>query len=225
MTGTSTLIVDFEKLASRGPSGSVVVKLMMACNDMTIANLALADWTEEQPRTRRDLQVGARLYFVRVELAHLYEGLKIIPEIKQTPVLFRHLQLCDQRTQESFAEVEAFAPGGARNNELEELVGRVRHTLTFHYYGSGRPISRAIVDRGERIDARLSSITRGRSAHRWRFSAADDIVDSIVVRQIWQVPRSADLRTAVDEVAMKLHNISLRFLDFSGEYIWRYFQQ
>jgi len=225
MTGTATLIVDFERLASRGADGAVVAKLMMACNDMTIANLSLSDWKEEQSQDRRDLQVGARLYFIRLELSHLYEGLKIIPEIRSAAGLYSHLQSCDNQTQESFSEVEAFAPGGARNRELEALVGRIRNTLTFHYHGASKPIERAIRDRGSRKGARLSSITRGTTAHRWRFSAADDIVDSVVVRQIWNVPQSADLRSAVDEAAMRVHAISLRFLDFAGEYVWRYFRK
>jgi hypothetical protein len=224
MTGTSTRIVDFEKLAARGPDAAVVVKLMMTCNDMTLANLSLTDWKREQPRDRRDLQIGARLYFVRLELAHLYEGLKVIPEIRSTPSLLRHLDLCDAQTRASFAELETFAKGGAKNEELETLVGRIRHNLTFHYDASGKSVNKAITDRANRKEARLATITRGNTAHRWRFGAADDIVDSIVVREIWKVPRTADLRSAVDEVAMKVHRISLLFLDFSGEYVWRYFQ-
>ena len=225
MAGTSTRIVDFNNLATRGPEAAAVVKLMMACNDMTIANLSLSDWKREQRRDRRDLQVGARLYFVRIELAHLYEGLKVIPDIKKTASLFRHVELCDSQTRDSFAKLETFADGGAKHAELEALVGRVRHTLTFHYYGCGKSINNAILDRSNRKESRLSSVTRGSTAHRWRFNAADDIVDSIVVREIWKIPRSADLRTAVDDVAMKVHNISLSFLDFSGEYIWRYLEQ
>lgn len=224
MTGTATLIFDFERLAAHGPDAAVVVKLMMACNDMALANLSLSDWKENQPWTRRDLQVGARLYFVRMELAHLYEGIKIIPEIRRTPGLAGHLRLCDRHTQESFAAVEQYAEGGPKNGELEALVGRIRHTLTFHYYGCGKQIQRAIEDRAGRREGRFSSVTRGPSAHRWRFAAADDVVDSIVVRQIWQVPRSSDLRAAVDEMAMKVHRISLHFLDFAGEFVWRYFQ-
>ena len=200
----------------------MIVKLMMACNDMTIANLSLSDWKREQPRERRDLQVGALLYFVRVELSHLYEGLKVISEIRRTPSLLRHLEQCDSRTKASFAELETFAEGGENYAELESLVGRVRHTLTFHYYGCGKSITRAIDDRASRKEARLSTITRGSSSHRWRFSAGDDVVDSIVVREIWKVPRSADLGTAVDEVVIKVNNISICFLDFSGEFIWSY---
>jgi len=40
MPGTSTRFMSFERLAAKGADGAVIVKLMMACNDMTIAKLA-----------------------------------------------------------------------------------------------------------------------------------------------------------------------------------------
>ena len=222
MPGTSTKFLSFERLAAKGTDSAIVVKLMMACNDMTLANLALTDWKGAQPKERRDLEVGARMYFVRIELAHLYEGLKIIKEIQTSGSLRRLVDACDARTRDSYAEMEQYVQGGAKHQELERLVGRVRHTITFHYYGCGKPIQRAIANRASRPEARATSITRGSTAHRWRFSVADDIIDSIVVRDIWSVPFAADLRTEVDAITMQVHGIALRFLDFCGEYIWKY---
>ena len=48
------------------------------------------------------------------------------------------------------------------------------------------------------------------------------VVDSIVVRQIWAIPRDADLRVEADKVADRAHQIFLWFVDFSGEFIWKY---
>ena len=103
MLGTSTKFLSFERLAAKGGDGAVIVKLMMACNDMTLANLALTDWKQPQPQERRDLEVGARMYFVRIELAHLYEGLKIIEEIQASAMLRGLVEACDERTRDSYA--------------------------------------------------------------------------------------------------------------------------
>lgn len=225
MPHTTTRYVNLDTLRMRGASATTVVKLMMACNDLSLANQALADWSGAQAKDRRDSEVGARMYFVRVQLAHLFEAMKIIEEIKANPELMKLVSRCDTATQQSFHELESFLPGQANRPAFERLVGQVRHNLTFHYHQCSTLISRAIEDRAARPEARLSSITRGDTAFLWHFKIADDIVDSIVVRQIWSIPRTADLRTEADAIAERVHQIFLRFMDFSGEFIWRYCEQ
>ena len=73
--------MKFDTLLARGQSAATVVKLMMACNDLSLANQALADWKKEQPNLRKSRQSGAQMYFVRLQIGHLYEGLKVIEEI------------------------------------------------------------------------------------------------------------------------------------------------
>lgn len=206
----------------RGPSAVTVVKLMMACNDMSLANQALTEWKEEQPNMRKSRQIGAGMYFVRTQLAHLHEGLKVIEAIRADPSLMAHVAACDPETQQSFQNLIPFLLGEPNRPEFEQLVGRVRHNLTFHYDQSGKLIENAISDRASRAEARQSSVTRGSAAHLWHFKVSDDVVDSIVVRQIWKVPRNANLRVEADKIADRVHQIFLWFVDFSGEFIWRY---
>ncbi|MDQ7837126.1 MAG: hypothetical protein RDU59_01345 [Thermodesulfobacteriota bacterium] len=195
---------------------------MMACNDMSLANQGLTEWKKEQPKMKKSRQLGAGMYFVRTQLAHLHEGLKVIEEIRADPTLMAHVAACDQETQRSFQKLVPFLPGESNRFEFEQLIGRVRHNLTFHYDQSGKLIENAIRDRAARAEARQSSVTRGSTAHLWHFKVADDVVDSIVVRQIWKIPRSADLRVEADKIANRVHQIFLWFVDFSGEFIWRY---
>ena len=222
MSRTSTKYISFETLEMRGPSAVTVVKLMMACNDMSLANQALTEWKKEQPMMKKSRQIGAGMYFVRTQLAHLHEGLKVIEAIRADSSLMAHVAACDQETQRSFRELVPFLPGGSNHSEFEQLIGRVRHNLTFHYDQSGKLIENAVSDRAGRVEARQSSGTRGSTAHLWHFKAADDIVDSIVVRQIWKIPRTSDLRVEADKIADRVHQIFLWFVDFSGEFIWRY---
>jgi hypothetical protein len=222
MAITGTRFVKFEALNLRGQSAVTVVKLMMACNDLTITNQALGDWKNDERQSRRSRQRAACMYFIRAQIAHLHEGMKIIEEIRNDNTLFMLVNRCDTQTQQSFRELEQHLPGGPRRDRFEQLAGRVRHNLTFHYDESGTLIERAIADRGGRTEAQVSTITRGSTAHLWHFKVADDVVDSIVVRQIWKIPRDADLRAEADVIMDEVLQIALSFLDFSGEFIWKY---
>lgn len=222
MAKTAIRQVHFDRLRSKAPDAAIIVKLMMACNDLSTANQALDDWKRNQPKDRVDKQIAACTYFVRVEISHLYEALKIIKQIADRPPLLRLVDQCDARTRASFADLKHYIHGGAKHNELKKLVGEIRHNLTFHYHQCDALIGAAIEERAGQPESRLSSITRGSTAHLWRFQVADDIVDSIVVRKIWSVPRSADLRTEVDKIADRIQKILETFVDFTGEFIWKY---
>lgn len=222
MPRTKTKHINFQKLQARGKSAVTVVKLMMACNDLSLTNQALSEWRKEQPRNKKSRQTAAGMYFVRTQIAHLFEGLKVIEAIQQDSTLFALIEKCDNKTQESFEKLKEFLPEGSKRAEFEKLAGRVRHNLAFHYDKSGKLIEKAIADRATRPESQISSVTRGDTAYLWHFKVADDVVDSIVVRQIWNIPRSANLRFETDQVADYLYGICLCFADFSGEFIWKY---
>lgn len=222
MSRTYTTYVSFEELERRRPNAITVVQLMMACNDISIANHALSEWKKDQPQNKRSRQVGAGMYFIRTQLAHLHEGLKIVEKIRDDNLLMIHLGACDQKTKQSFQNLLPFLTDGSSRQEFEQLVGRVRHNLTFHYDESGKLIEKAICERASRNETRRSSVTAGTSGPLWYFRVADDIVNSIVVRQIWKVPRSADATVEADVIADRVHQICLWFLSFSHEFIWQY---
>lgn len=222
MPRTKTKQVSFENLDARGQSAITVIKLMMACNDLQLANEALSQWKEDQPISIKHRQTGAGMYFLRAQLSHLHEGMKIIQEIRDDEKLMALVNQCDHKTQTSFKKLEAYLRGGSQYDEFTKIVGRVRHSLTFHYDESGEQIKKAVSDRVGRSNARISTITRGSHAYLWHFKVADDVVDSIVCRQIWNIPKNTDLREEADKVADKAYSIFLSFMDFSGEFIWRY---
>jgi hypothetical protein len=222
---TKTKYVNFQALLARGESSIIVIKLMMACNDLQLANEALSEWKKDQPNLiRRERQTGAGMYFIRIQMAHLYEGLKVIEEIRNNTDILTIVRRCDARTQESFQNLENVLSGGSEYKEFMKLIGQIRQNLAFHYNQNGTLIQRALSHRASRPDARISSLTRGDTAYLWHFKVADDIIDSIVVRQIWHIPRSAELRAKADKVVGYLYQILLHFLDFSGEFIWKYLE-
>lgn len=222
MSRTYTTYISFGELKRRRPSAITVVQLMMACNDISIANQALSEWKEEQPRNRKSRQIGAGMYHIRTQLSHLHEGLKIVEKIRDDKSLMAHLESCDQNTQRSFQNLLPYVRDGSSRQEFEQLVGRVRHNLTFHYDESGKLIDKAICERAERQETRRSSITAGSSGPLWYFRVADDVVNSVVVRHIWKISSSADARVEADKNADRVHQFVLWFLSFSHEFIWQY---
>ena len=75
MGRSSTRYIDFSLLKARLPSSATVVKLMMACNDMALANQSLGKWKAEFELTRGTRSWGASLWAIRAQISHMYEGL------------------------------------------------------------------------------------------------------------------------------------------------------
>ena len=222
MSRSHTRYIDFRDLNNRGVTAATVIKLMMVCNDLSFANQALADWKEDQESGRQIRQKGAKLYFMRLQMAHLYEGFDLVRTIKADETLMGLLERCDLHTQESFISLESYLPGGAQRQRFEQILGRIRNNLTFHYDESGKLIGRAIVELSRRLDP-IGSVTRASTAHNWYFEAADRVVNSIVCFQGSSIPIDApNLSEQADTIAMECHEIFLRFVDFAGELIWRY---
>ena len=222
MAVTITRSVNFESLNLRGQSAVTVIKLMMACNDLTLTNLALGDWKIEARRSRKSRQAGACMYFLRAQIGHLFEGLKVIEEIHTDLTLSKLVSRCSAQAQTACQELQHYVPDGCKRKRFEQLAGKIRHSLAFHYDESGKLIKRAIDDRAARPEARTSLITRANVTHLWHFKVADAVVDSIVVRQLWKIPRELDLHTEADRTAEEVHRVFLFFLDFAGEFIWKY---
>lgn len=222
MSRTTTRFVHFRHFQLGGPSAAIVIKLMMACNDMQIANECLAEWKRQQPRHRKHRERGARMYFVRLQISHLFEAFKIVEQIRGDSNLMRRVKQCDLRTQNSFRELESFLASGAKARWLEDMVGKLRHNLVFHYTQNDKLIIRAVGDLANDTVSRHSSITRGSTAYLWYFKLADDVLDRIVVRQIWGVPSDEELCAEVDRIADEIHEAFLCFVDFAGEFIWNY---
>ena len=220
---TRTKIIDFQQLELGGEDANVVVRLMMACNDMALANQALEiSMSENHPYPDKRTSRAAGMYFVRIQLSHLYEALKVIDDLRARPVLKRLVDSSDFRTKGSFAHLEQHLPGGKRREWFEKLIAQLRHNLGFHYHESGSWIQWAINDRAERPGARYSSITRGDHAYRWRFSVADAVIDSIVCRKIWEIPREKDLEHEIGLITGEINVLFLSYVDFCGEFIWQY---
>lgn len=219
MPETRTVYVSFRKL--RGSAhASVILRLMMAFNDISLANHSLSEYKRERPPVQRHVQMGARMYFVRLQCGHLNEAMKVIHEIRDASALRAEVSRCSAEAQAAFGRLTSCLDGGAGAADFRRYVGAIRNKTAFHY-DSDMTLA-ALKDRAGRDEAATSSITEGDDLSRWRFEAADHIMDSIVVRQLWKIPRTADLRTEADLIADYCAGICLSFLVFTSEFAFGY---
>ena len=89
----------------RGEDAGIVTSLMLACNDMSLCNQALSMASKEDAYSSAKTASGARMYFLRMQISHLWEALKIVPELRASANLMRRVKSSDQRTQESFRQL------------------------------------------------------------------------------------------------------------------------
>ena len=123
---------SLERLAS-AKHGSLIVRLMMAADDLNLANWSLIAWHEPQPGMRRHMQQGAIQYFVRLQCGHLREAMRLIPEIRNDATLIHRRKSCTADAKGAFAKLEDCLPGGPNHDKYERLVGRLRNKMAFHY--------------------------------------------------------------------------------------------
>jgi hypothetical protein len=221
MPRTTTRFVDFERLRMRGPSAAVVIKLMMAANDMSYANQSLGDYKAAVERGDKGVRPNGGLYWVRLQIAHMSEAFHIISQIQNDKSLMMVVGSCDKQTRDSFEKLLPFLHGGPKYQEFVQLVEKVRSNVTFHYQ-CDRLISKTIGTLADRPQHHLSTVTRGDNVRLWHFQAADAVLDTIVVRELWQVPWARAAGEGADEAVWKTHLMYLDFMDFAGEFIWKY---
>lgn len=221
---TSTTYVTFDRLSARGDDAVLVVKLMMAFNDLAIANEGLDASKKRLAQKYTDKDRGAALYFIRVQASHLFEAMTIIDQVAASSSLQQLLSACSEQCQEAFARLLHIRTDATARKKFELYFALLRNNVTFHYDESGKRIAKAMARCATR-PINVTSFTRGTEAYSWRFKVADDVVDSIVCRDIWKIPDDADLRAEADAAADYGHAIFLDFVNFCTEFIPRYVRE
>jgi len=107
MPRSTTWAITTKSIYDKDLLGPILLRLMLASNDITIANDCWKEWHGEYGDSNKNRQPGAKMYFVRLLLAHLHEAMKIIRDIKKTPKLMEAVEACEEKTQRDFATVWA----------------------------------------------------------------------------------------------------------------------
>jgi hypothetical protein len=223
MAHTRRLPVDIRKLQGQGDEGVLILRLMMACNDLTTANQSLGMYRNDAREKTDYVRWGATMYFVRLQLSHLHEALKVVSEIRNHPKLLRLVGNCPGGSAECFARLLSFADGGANEGAFHKYVELVRHKVTFHY--DRRKVGAALNDRARRRGDAAHFMTIADDIGRVRFQVADDLVDTLVCHHIWGIAPGADAGIEADQVANFGFTICKTLVDFAVTLITRYIEK
>jgi len=203
VTRTHKKYVSLWRLQATG-KGSLIVRLMMACNDIRLANQCMQNYRRKDTPTERHLRRGALMYFVRLQIGHLLEGLKVLEDIDSNRDLFKSDLRDDLETQ--FDQLLASFRGQPFRRYTEGARDK-----TFHY--SDSEVNKAITARIEK-GSNLSGFTLSPEPELYRFDIADDIYDSMLCRIVWNLPPDQDLGPNADKVLDEVWNIGAQFLEF-----------
>jgi hypothetical protein len=113
------------KLLADKEAASVLVRLMMAQNDIAMANNGLSEWTFTKDPRRLARQTGGRLYYGRMLMSHVYESLLIIKDPSQSPGTCASLRCTDMLLIRGCGD---FPHNGKK-------LCRIRNNVSFHYDG------------------------------------------------------------------------------------------
>jgi hypothetical protein len=204
-----------DAIASKGELGSVLIRLMMVINDMSLAADALRRWTEDSRSEREHRTRGAKIYFIRLQISHIYEAMKIVDEIHNSPELMKAVDRSDSFTKKGLAALVAFIGG----QEFEKVMGRIRNNLTFHY--DPKTIERALASLVAKHPDATGSMSLGDEPHNWFFEPGDIVGDRAAVREIFKVPEGANVVAETDKIVVRLHEIVQLFGGFAGSLIWQ----
>jgi hypothetical protein len=215
---SNTRIVRSDRLLEDREIASVFLRLMMAVNDGGLANNALVEWDQTTERKKKCRYNGGRMYFVRVQLGHVFEALGVVDEIKASNVLRDLIEKADSATQVSFKKLEEF-----RSTPEYKVLVRLRNNLSFHYNGklAIRGLERVVAARPED----LSAMSFGDDILDWHFQLADKVMNSIFARDVMGLGQDADVVKESNEIMHRLFDLHEALADFSMHFIRHYFKK
>jgi hypothetical protein len=220
---TRTILVDVGKLHRLGAEGALVVRLMMALNDLTMGNNAQGKLCPTDGSEPTYMERVAAMYLVRIQMAHLNEAFKIVEEIKANSGLLAFIAGCPSVVAEKFNQLLCFAKGGSKRHEFCKYIETVRNKAAFHY------------DRGE-VECALDEYAT-RKGHvgqlatfsskisSARFQVADGLMEELIYHRLWNARPGPQSRSEVDEILKVTFGIFQTFVRFGGELLLEYLQK
>ncbi len=200
------------ELSAKDRLGATLIRLMLATNDITIANDAWKFWHEEHGEKRRGRQIGAKMYFFRLLTAHLHESMKIIRDIKKTPELLEAVEMCDERTRKEFDAIWAFV-----GTEDYKSVGFMRNKIGSHW--DEDVVLPSMKEVGESKPDHLMALSLGNDTMDCHFEPADQTIDRVFIRRIFELSTDADVVAEADKIVRRLLDVVDNFCVFACNFI------
>ncbi len=223
MGQTRTLFIDIHKLDRQGDDAAIVLRRMMACNDLVLANSILGRYKDDQSPSTEYIRRGAGLYLIRVQIAHLYEYFDVIGDIAAATSLQPLINRCPTQVRERFDTLKMYVKGGANRREFEKEFGVIRNATAFHY--DQKLVLRALRDRAQRRPSRVHKITTSRDIRRIRFEVADEVIDTLTCRHILKIPTTETMPDAANRFFDSGFQLLRTALDFAVPFVERYIEE
>lgn len=131
MGTTNTIYLKFESLSRCGEEGLLVIRLMMAFNDLAVTNECMSIFKKRYSKNKSDKNLGAAMYFIRAQSSHLYEAMKIVKQINGNDKLKMQLNVCSSKAKNAFENLIDYLPDGTKNEQYKKYVGRLETILLF----------------------------------------------------------------------------------------------
>ncbi len=216
-----TRLVDIGKLSRRGDEGAIVVGLMIAFNDLSMANVAHTLYNEDTSRyTNYDR--GAGIYFARIQMAHLFEALDLVKEVDRNATLLAVVAQCGDSTANHFTELISYALGGNKRKLFADRFQSLRHTIAFHY--DLREVKDALSERSQRKGDVAHLICEADDIRLAHFQLADDVVDTLVCTRAWKLAPGPNLPEDANDVLSFGFEIYTHFIRFVGAFVRVYIE-
>jgi hypothetical protein len=160
----------------------------------------------------KNRQTGAKMYFLRLLIAHLHESMKIIKDIKKTPELMEAVEACEEKTQNDFAAVWALV-GTADYKSIMTM----RNKIGSHW--DDDVVEPAIFEMNQENPDYSMLLSLGDEMLDWHFDPADRIIDRVVVKKVFDIPKGADIEEEVDKIVRRLFDVVDALVSFAGHFI------
>lgn len=208
MAKTSARQITVAAIARKGAIGVIIIRLMMALSDLTLASEAFG---RHHTGSRRD--IAARHYYARLQLAHLDEALQIIHDINQEHLTY--IEQCPEDIQQLFGCAAAHLAG----SDYKRIIKPIRNNIGFHYGHNGSMISTALRYIEENRPDHPVWMQRGEKPSDWVFEPAVWVAEHIVLRQIFKLPAESDVLVESAAILDRLMTIQNDFSGFATEFI------
>lgn len=209
--------VKASTVTSRSEIASIMVRLMMMINDLSLANDAVIEWSQTTDRRKIRRKADARMYHVRILMGHVYEALRLVQIISRYSFVRDMVMRCDPRTVADFLKIEEFA----KSPDMA-IMKDFRNMAAFHY-DRRLPIE-SLKALEEKQSDRYYTGSMGDDGLDWYFELGGATMDYMIIRKIFKqdYDRSPERTKAVEDIAMRQQEIARAFTDFAGHFIRHY---
>jgi hypothetical protein len=231
--------ISMQRLAEKGEAGGVLVRLMMVLQDLAFADRARGVIAGKPSKKKKqgDVKRAAGRYYMRLQISHLFEGLKIIQEIAQDAALERMVVACNKETQKAFERLQNF-----ESEPDYKFMERIRHTISSHY--APKPVVKSLQRlewrRQRQVELRkakvpdvrkpidIVKVSLEREPYKSELVPWEIVENDIVLHDIFKLDESdtyagdKKLDADSDEIMLRLGRVRATFGFFAGSFILKH---